>query len=61
MKYYDDNSFDIEMISTQSYSPNIVYYTDGSYVLYYMHYDDDAEANKLFYGRYDANGNLIRN
>lgn len=61
MKGYDDGTFDINRISQNSGLPNIMYFNDGTYRVYYLHAEEDDENYGLYYRNYDAEGTYIKN
>ncbi len=56
-----DGTFEITRISQNSGIPNILYNSDGTYRLYYLHAEEDDETYGLYYRNYDAEGIYIKN
>ena len=60
IKVNADGTFTADKFSENSYAPNILYYPDGSYELNYFSWNSERECYRLYYRKYDADGNYIK-
>ncbi len=61
VKGYENSTFDIERISKNSHSPSILYNSDGTYRLNYLHHEEDDNGYGVYYRDYNIEGIKIEN